>query len=432
MRYEPVDKKIFVENRERFAGRVKPRSIAVFNSNDVMPKSADGTLPFVQNSDFFYMSGIDQEESILVVFPDAAEEKHREILFITETSEEIAIWHGRKITKPEAREISGIETVCRISEFEKLFRPLVLQAERIYLNTNEHERADTAVETRDARFLKWCMAEFPLHKYERTAPIMHLLRAVKSPAEIDLIRRACEITDKTFRRLLGYVKPGVWEYEIEAEIYHEFLRNRSRGPAFEPIVASGPNSCVLHHVKNDRRCEDGDLLLIDFGAEYANFAADVTRTIPVNGKFTERQRQIYEAVLRIQKAATEMLVPGTTIGEVQKQAVEIVERELIALGLLDADEVKNQDSAKPLYKKYFMHGISHHLGLDVHDYGSKRMKTEHGTVLTCEPGIYVREEGIGVRIENDILITNEGPVDLTEGIPVEADVIENLMRKGKN
>ncbi len=427
MKYEPIDNKLFIGNRERFAECLKPGSIAVFNSNDVMPASADGTRSFIQNTDIFYMSGIDQEESLLVIFPDAVEEKHREILFIRETNDEIAVWHGRKITREEAKTISGVGTVYWTSEFEKIFRPLVLQAERIYLNTNEHERADVAVETRDARFLKWCMAAFPLHKYERIAPVMHSLRAIKSPVEIDLIRRACGITNKTFRRLLGFIKPGIWEFEVEAEIYHEFIRNRSRGPAFESIIASGPNSCILHHVKNDRQCEDGDLLLIDFGAEYANHAADVSRTVPVNGRFTERQRHVYDAVLRIQKAAISMLSPGPSIHEIHKQVSEIVERELIGLGLLDAGEVKNQDKKKPLYKKYFMHGISHHLGLDVHDYGHKHAMIEHGMILTCEPGIYIRDEGIGVRIENDILVTNDGAVDLTVEIPVEAENIEDLM-----
>ncbi len=371
MRYLPIKKELFIQNREKFVKHLKPYSVAVFNSNDIMPTSADGIMSFVQNTDIFYLSGIDQEETILVICPDAEEEKHREILFIKETNERIATWEGHKLTKEQASDISGIKTVYWLSEFDKIFRPLIIESGNIYLNTNEHLRADLTVETRDARFLEWCRKVFPLHKYERLAPVMHELRAVKSPVEIELIQHACNITEKAFHRLLRFIKPGVWEFEIEAEIFHEFITNRSRGPAYSSVIASGPNSCVLHYITNDRQCKDGDILLIDFGAEYAGYASDITRTVPVNGRFSKRQKDVYNAVLRVQKAAIEMLSPGNTLEEYNKEIGKITEKELISLGLLDSDEVKKQDEDKPLFKKYFMHGTSHHPGLDVHDFGSK-------------------------------------------------------------
>jgi Xaa-Pro aminopeptidase len=429
MKYLPIDSSLFIQNRQKFAAALKPNAIAVFNSNDIMPTSADGVRSFIQNTDFFYLSGIDEEESILVIFPDAGEEKHREILFIKETSEEIAVWEGPKYSKEDASKISGIKTVCWTREFEKVFNGVVFEADRIYLNTNEHLRADIAVETRNARFLKWCKRHYPLHKYERAAPIMQRLRPVKSRIEVELIKQACSITEKAFLRLLDFIRPGVWEFEIEAEIYHAFLTHRSRRPAYRPIVASGPNACILHYVQNHRQCADGDLLLMDFGAEYANYASDLTRTVPVNGKFTPRQKEIYNAVLRVQKAAVQMLEPGKSFETYNKAVGFVMEKELIGLGLLDAEAVKHQNPDDPLYKQYFMHGISHHLGLDVHDLGSKYRKFEDGMVLTCEPGIYIKAEGIGVRLENDIIITKNGPVDLMGTTPVEAEEIEDLMNK---
>jgi Xaa-Pro aminopeptidase len=396
-----------------------------------MPTSADGTHPFVQQTDTFYLSGIDQEETVLVICPDAPDEKQKEILFIKETNEQIATWEGQKYTKEQAQDISGIKTIRWTSELYTILRTLVVQSENIYLNTNEHLRAAVTVETRDMRFVRWCRQAFPLHNYERLAPIMHDLRAVKSSLEIELIKEVCDITEKAFRRLLGFIQPGVWEYEVEAEIVHEFMRNRSRGPAFETIVASGIDSCTLHYVRNDKQCNDGDLVLIDFGAEYANFASDVTRTVPVNGKFSKRQKEVYNAVLKIQKAAIKMLKPGNTLEKYQKDVSKLVEAELIRLGVLKKAEVKKQSEDSPLYKKFFPHGTSHHLGLDVHDYGDKYRKFVPGMVLTCEPGIYIRDEAIGVRIENDILITKNEPIDLTETIPREAEEIEALMNQGK-
>ncbi|MDH4205171.1 MAG: aminopeptidase P family protein [Desulfobacteraceae bacterium] len=429
MKYLPIDSSLFIQNRQRFAAGLKANAIAVLNSNDVMPTSADGVRSFIQNTDLFYLSGIDEQESILVIFPDAREEKYREILFIKETNEEIALWEGPKYSKEEASKISGIKTVYWTREFEKIFRSLVFEADRIYLNSNEHIRADVFVETRDTRFLKWCKKNYPLHKYERSSPIMHHIRPIKSKIEVELIKQACNTTEKAFLRLLGFIRPGIWEFEIEAEIYHEFITNRSRGPAYSPIVASGANACILHYVKNSRQCKDGDLVLMDFGAEYANYASDLTRTIPVNGKFTPRQKEIYNAVLRVQKAAIQMLTTGNTFETYNKDIGVIMEKELIELGLLDAKAVENQNPDDPLYKQYFMHSASHHLGLDVHDVGSKYRKFEEGMVLTCEPGIYIKAEGIGIRLENDILITKDGPVDLMENIPIEAEEIEDLMNK---
>lgn len=429
MKYTPIDKKLFINNRKNLMEKIKPKSIAILNSNDIMPISADGTYPFVQHTDFFYFTGIEQEKSILMMCPGAKEKIHRVVLFILETNEEIAIWEGEKYSKEQATEISGIQTVYGLSEFEKVFRTLVFDCECIYLNTNEHIRADVTVETRENRFLKWCMETYPLHKYERLAPIMHDLRAVKSDIEVELIRQACIITEKTFRRLLQFIRPGVWEFEIEAEICHEFLRNRSNSPAYPSVIASGKNSCVLHYVKNDQQCQNGDILLMDFGAEYAHYTSDVTRTIPVNGKFSKRQKDVYNAVHRIQKAAIAMLRPGNTLEEYNQAVVNLVQGELIQLGLLDANAIKNEPEDNPLYKKYFMHGISHHLGLDVHDYGSKYRRFEPGMIFTCEPGIYIREEGIGIRLENDILITEKGPADLTKDVPIEIDEIEMLMNE---
>ncbi|QTA82397.1 Aminopeptidase family protein [Desulfonema limicola] len=427
MKYLPVNKDLFIQNREKLAKLLKPGSAAVLNSNDIMPSSADSIRRFVQHTDIFYLTGIDQEESILLICPDAKEDKHKEILFIRETSEKTAVWEGQKYTKEQGSEISGIKTVYWTSSFNEVFRELAFESEHIYLNTNEHLRADIVVETRDARFLKWCKQAYPLHKYERLAPIMNHLRAVKSDIEVELIKTACNITNKAFRRLLKFIKPGVWEYEIEAEIWHEFMKNRSRGPAYDSIIASGSDSCILHYIKNDKQCMDQDLVLMDFGAEYANYTSDLTRTIPVNGRFTDRQKDVYNSVLRVHDQAADMLRPGNTIKEYQENVVKIMEKELIGLGLLDAGQVKNQDKQKPLYKKYFMHGTSHHLGLDVHDYGNKYRPFEPGMVLSCEPGIYIKDEGFGIRIENNILITEDKPVNLMADIPVQAGEIEDLM-----
>ena len=429
MRYLPLASDLFVQNRKRFCSRLKSCSLAVFQANDIMPTNADGTMAFRQNSDLFYLSGIDQEESILLLFPDAKDARNHEILFLRETNEHILTWEGYKLTKEQAQAVSGIKTIYWLSEFKQVFNALMAECEHVYLNTNEHLRAVVEVETREARFVKWCREAYPLHQYMRSAPIMHYLRAVKSDIEIEQIKKACSITQKAFLRLLKFIKPGVMEYEIEAELVHEFIRNRSRGPAYGSIIASGLNACILHYVDNNRACKDGDVVLMDFGAEYANYASDLTRSVPVNGKFTPRQKEVYNAVLHVLKTARNMLVPGNTLDQYHSFVGTVMQNELIKLGLLDAGDVKNQDPEKPLYKKYFMHGTSHHLGLDVHDVGNKFRPFEAGMVFTCEPGIYIREEGLGIRLENDILITSNGPVDLMHDIPIEADDIERMMQE---
>jgi Xaa-Pro aminopeptidase len=427
MKYLPVNAKLFVDNRKRLAAMMKPGALAVFNSNDVMPTNADGHMVFRQNNDLFYLSGIDQEESILVLFPHAHDPAHREVLFLRETNETIAIWEGAKHSKKSAHEASGIKTVYWLQHFDKVFKSLVCEAESVYLNTNEHLRAVIETETRDARFIKWFKDHYPLHPIDRIAPLMHQVRSVKSGLEIELLQTACDITEKGFRRVLNFVKPGVWEYEIEAEFVHEFIRNRSRGFSYTPIIASGANACVLHYIDNNLQCKEGDVILLDVGAEYANYAADMTRCIPVSGKFTERQLQVYNAVLRVMKEAMQMLRPGTMLADYHKEVGKVMERELLQLGLISDTDVKNQDPDWPAYKKYFMHGTSHFLGLDVHDVGLWHKPIQPGMVFTVEPGIYIREEGLGIRLENDIMVTESAPKDLMANIPLEAKDIEDLM-----
>lgn len=427
MRYHPLEKDLYITNRKRFIQELNPNSIAIFNSNDIMPTNADGTMPFRQNNDLFYLSGIDQEESILVIYPDFHNKKLREILFLKETNENIAIWEGHKYTKDEATETSGIDSVQWLSQFNSVLNVLMAESEYVYLNTNEHIRAEVDVETRDMRFMKWCKEKYPLHKYERVAPIMHKLRAIKSAPEIEALQIACDITEKGFRRILQFVKPGVMEYEIEAEYIHEFIRNRSRGFAYTPIVASGFNACVLHYIDNSQECKKGDVLLMDVGAEYANYNADMTRSIPVSGKFTKRQKDVYNAVLRVKREAMKMLTPGNSIPEYHKEVGNIMEKELVGLGLLDKTDIKKQDPLNPAYKKYFMHGTSHQIGLDVHDVGNVYQKMQPGMVFTVEPGIYIREENLGIRLENDVVITDNGIFDLMQNIPIEAGEIEELM-----
>ena len=429
MRYHILPSKLFTDNRNRFTKELKSGSLAAFNSNDIMPTSADGSMLFIQQTDIFWLSGIDQEESILLIFPDSKLAEHKEILFLKETSAEIAIWEGEKLTKQRATEISGIKTVYWLSQFKTIFRSLICECGHVYLNTNEHLRAVPEVETRDSRFIKWCKESYPLHEYVRVQPIMHKLRAIKSKEEVELMQTACDITEKGFRRLLGFVKPGVWEYEIEAELVHEFVRNRSRGFAYGPIIASGFNACVLHYVDNNKQCKAGDVILLDVAAEYANYASDLSRSLPVSGKFTKRQKNVYNAVLRVMKGATSLLKPGNNIIDYHEAVGKMMEEELIKLRLLRLSAVKKQDPKNPLYKKYFMHGTSHFLGLDVHDYGNRYRKFEAGMVFTCEPGIYIREENLGIRLENDILLTKNGNIDLMKNIPIEAEEIEELMNK---
>lgn len=429
MKYNPIGKDLFVLNRNNFKKNLKSKSVAIFNSNDIMPTSADGTMPFLQDASIFYLSGIDQEESILLLAPDFPDEKFREILFLKETSEEIAIWEGHKYTIEEAKETSGVRTVMWLDKFESTLYTILAESENIYLDTNEHIRNGSEVETRNARFSKWCKDKYPLYNYERSAPILYDLRCIKSQLEIDMLQHACDITEIGFRRVLEVIKPGVWEYELEAEFAYEFLRNRSRGFAYEPIIASGASACVLHYTVNNQQCHDGDAILFDVGAEYANYNADMTRVVPVNGRFSKRQRAVYDAVLRVKNEATQLLVSGNAIPEYHKAVGEIMEKELLALGLIDKTDIKNQNPDWPAYKKYFMHGTSHHLGLNVHDVASIYKKFEPGMVFTVEPGIYIQEEGIGVRLEDDVVITENGHHNLMRNIPIEVEEIENLMNK---
>lgn len=424
MKYLKINNNLFVENRIKFKNRLKKNTLAIFNSNDVMPTNADGTMPFYQNSDLFWLSGIDQEESLLVIFPDNDTEK--EILFLKETNEHIAIWEGEKLNKKEAYNVSGISTVYWLSELENKLKELIDKCDGVYLNKNMHSRSTSEVETRDDRFRENFISAYEKNIYE-SAPIMHELRSQKSEIEINLIQNACNITEKGVRRILPMIKPGVMEYEIEAELMHEFLKNRSSGFAYQPIIGSGRNSCVLHYIDNNQECKDGEILLMDFGAEYANYSSDLTRTVPVNGRFTNRQKSVYNSVLYVMKEATKMLRPGTLFKEYNIEIGKIMESELINLKLLDSHDVRKQDPKNPLYRKYFMHGTSHYLGLDVHDVGSFEWPMREGMVFTCEPGIYILEEELGIRLENDILITSKGPDDLMKNIPIEVEEIEELM-----
>ncbi|WP_111706907.1 aminopeptidase P family protein [Lutibacter citreus] len=428
MKYAPIKNQLFKKNRAKFVAQMKPKSIAVFNSNDTFTTGADSALPFEQSRDLFYLSGADQEESILVLFPDAIDPNHREILFLTETSKLIEIWYGAKYSKEEATEVSGIKTIYWLSEFEKTFYDLMTEAESVYFNTNEHYRQSVKIETREDRFIKKCKNDYPAHKWEKSGQIMQAIRGVKEPEEIEQMQTACEITNKGFRRILPFVKPGIMEYEIEAEYMHEFLRARSKGFAYTPIIASGYSACVLHYIENNKMCKDGDMLLMDVGAEYANYSSDMTRTIPVNGRFTERQKAVYNAVLRVKNEATKMLVPGNLWGEYHKEIGKIMTSELIDLGLISKADVENEDPNWPAYKKYFMHGTSHHLGLDTHDYGALKTPMKANMVFTVEPGIYIPEENMGIRIEDDVVIQKNGnPFNLMRNIPIEVEEIEDLM-----
>jgi Xaa-Pro aminopeptidase len=428
-RYSKIPNQLFIQNRNNFKEHLKPNSIAIFFSNDIMPTNADGAMGFKQNSDLFYLSGIDQEESILVIFPDAKDEKHKEILFLRETNETIAIWEGEKLTKEQATEISGIKTIYWTHQFEQILRTLMYQAEYVYLNSNEHLRKYIETETAQDRWNKKIMQNYPLHKYERAAPILFKLRTIKHSIEIDLIQQSCNITEKAFRRILKFVKPGVWEYEIEAEMLHETIINRSKGFAYSPIIASGRNACVLHYVENNKQCQDGEVILIDVGAEYANYASDMTRCIPVNGKFTKRQKEVYNSVLFVLKEASKLLRPGMTFEKYNAEVGRLMTEELLKLKLLTKEDIQKQTPEKLAYKKYFMHGTSHFLGLDVHDVGFFYEPMQAGMVFTCEPGIYIPEENLGIRLENDILITQNGQINLMQNIPIEAEEIETLMNE---
>jgi Xaa-Pro aminopeptidase len=428
MKYHPINNQLFIKNRAKFTAQMKSKSIAIFNSNDTFTTGADSTLPFEQHSDIFYLSGADQEESILLLFPDAIDENHREILFLTETSKLIEIWYGAKYSKEEAQQVSGIKTIYWLSEFDKVFFDLMTEAESVYFNTNEHYRQAVELESREDRFIKKCKTDFPAHKWEKSNQILQEIRGVKEPEELEILQTACDLTNKGFRRVLPFVKPGIMEYEIEAEFMHEFLRNRSKGFAYTPIIAAGYSACVLHYIENNKECKDGDMLLMDVGAEYANYSSDMTRTIPVNGRFTDRQKAVYNAVLRVKNEATKMLAPGVLWAEYQKEVGKIMSSELLGLGLIDKADVKNEDPNWPAYKKYFMHGTSHHMGLDTHDYGQLKLPMKANMVFTVEPGIYIPEENMGIRIEDDVVVQENGlPINLMKNIPIEVEEIEDLM-----
>ena len=431
MKYHQIDGELFIANRAKFIQHMTSNTLAVFNSNDIYPVSSDATMPFQQHRDIFYLSGVDQEESILVLFPTASNPAHREVLFLRETNETIAIWEGEKLTKAKALETSGIKTVYWLNQFPTIFKQLMAEAQGIYLNTNEHLRANTEVETREDRFIKQVKIDYPAHQVYKSAPILHKTRSIKEAVELALMQTACDITENGFRRVLGFVKPGVWEYEIEAEFAHEFLRNRSQGFAYTPIIASGKNACVLHYIENNQQCQAGDVMLLDVGAEYANYSSDLTRCIPVNGRFTPRQKAVYNAVLHVKNEATKLLVPGTIMAEYHKQVGTLMEEQLVNLGLISLEDIKNQDAAWPAYKKYFMHGTSHFLGLDTHDVGLWHEPIQANMVFTVEPGIYIPAEGLGIRLEDDVVVqANGAPHNLMRNIPIEAEAIEELMNRG--
>jgi Xaa-Pro aminopeptidase len=427
MKYQPLKSKLYSRNRANFSKALQPNAIAIFHSNDMMPRTGDAFHKFRQNSDLLYLSGLDQEEVVVVLFPDCPNENWREVVFTKKTNEHIAIWEGEKYTKVQARKVSGIQSIYWLEDMDRILTEMIILSSVIYLNGNENYRFSSPVLYKDLRFLEDLKKSFPFHRIERAQPIMKRLRMVKSKHEIAAIQKAADLTEKAFRRVLEFIKPGVMEYEIEAEITHEFLRNAATGHAYEPIIASGANACVLHYLENNKPCEYGDMLLMDFGAEYANYTADMTRTIPVSGQFTKRQKQVYKAVLKVMKASIEMLRPGTNINAYHKEVGKIMESQLIKIGLLDKTDVKNQSKDNPLYRQYFMHGTSHHLGLDVHDIGNFFVDIQPGMVFTCEPGIYIRQEGLGIRLEDDILVTDDNPINLMKNIPIEIEEIEEIM-----
>ena len=429
MKYHKIERELFIKNRANFTSQMKSNSLAVFNSNDIYPISADSTMPFEQHRDIFYLSGVDQEESVLVLFPDCPNESLREVLFVRETNAHIAVWEGEKLTKEAALETSGIKNVHWLQDLDKVLFEMSTYCHTFYINTNEHYRANVETETREDRFTKTLLAKYPAHSVAKSNPILQRLRSVKDPIELKLMQNACDITEKGFRRILGFTKPGVWEYEIEAELIHEFMKNRSKGFAYTPIIASGNNANVLHYTENNQQCKSGDLILLDTAAEYANYASDLTRTIPVSGTFSDRQRAVYNAVNHVKKEATNMLVPGNFWKEYHEEVGKLMTSELLKLGLLDKADVQNEDKNWPAYKKYFMHGTSHHIGLDTHDYGLLYEKMEANNVFTVEPGIYLPKEGFGIRLEDDVVIQEHGtPFNLMGNIPIEAEEIEDLMQ----
>ena len=429
MRQASVNPRIFTDNRQRFIKKMKPGSIAIFNSNDELPTNGDALHPFRQNSDLYWLTGIIQEDTMLVLFPDNPDKKFREVLVLVRPNEVKEKWDGRRHRKEEATALSGISTIVWLDSLDGILQPMIHLAETIYLNTNENDRKANLVPVRDYRFASEMRARYPLHHYERSARIMKELRAVKSKLEIEVMQQAIDITEKTFRRLLKFIRPGVWEHEIEAEIYHEFIRNRSSGPAYGSIIASGDRARTLHYVANNQQCLDGEMILMDFGAEYGGYAADLTRTIPVNGKFTKRQKEVYNACLDLHNYCKTILKPGITIVDYHDKVGGQATVQFLKIGLISKADVKNEDPENRAYRKYLYHGISHHLGIDVHDLGTRTSPVQAGMVFTIEPGIYIEEEQMGVRIENNVWITKTGHVDLMKNIPIKVEEIEKLMKQ---
>ncbi|PLX01854.1 MAG: X-Pro aminopeptidase [Marinilabiliales bacterium] len=431
MRYLPIDKQLFVDNRKNFSKQIKENSMAIFFSADQSPRNGDQFHAFRQQSDLFYLCGIDQEKSILIIAPDHPNKTLRECLFLLKTNEIIAKWEGHKYTKEEAKSCSGIESIFWLEDLDFNMNEIMSEVDNVYLNRNEYPKFFPEVEEKNHREGDAIKSKFPLHNYFRSAPIMAQLRGVKSDIEKKLIEKACNITDVAFRKVLETTKPGMYEFDIQAEVDYVFTKNRANGHGYAPIIASGKNACVLHYIENNDEFKDGDLLLMDFGAEYANYTADMSRTIPVNGKFTKRQKQCYNAVLDVFKELKKLYVKGNSSTLINEKANELMGKEMVKLGLFTEKDIEKQDKENPLYKKYFMHGVCHPIGLDVHDIGSKHRTFEPGMILTLEPGIYIEEENIGIRIENDILITEGAPVDMMKNIPIEVEEIESLMNKGK-
>ena len=428
MRYKPLNSSIYNRNRLNFMNQMKEDSMAIFNSNDIYPVSADSELPFEQHRDIFHLTGIDQEETILILYPSSKDSKTRENLFIRKSDEHTKIWEGEKLTKQLASELSGIESVYFVEDFKNILHSISSKIDTFYINKNEHYRANSPVETREDRFISWLLKKYPAHKVEKSNPILQRLRSIKHLDEINQIKKACQITKKGFDRVLKFIKPGVWEYQIEAEFIHEFINNSSKGFAYSPIIASGLDNNVLHYVKNNKQCKDGELILMDVGAEYGNYSSDMTRTIPVSGRFSKRQREVYNSVLNVKNEATKLLKVGNNWKTFHEQVGEIMTKELLNIRLIDKVDIKNETKKNPAYKKYFMHGTSHHLGLDTHDYGLLEDPFQENMVFTVEPGIYLPREGFGVRLEDDVVIKSKGePINLMVDIPIEAEEIEDIM-----
>lgn len=431
MKYLPINSNLYIQNRKRFMKKMKPGSVAIFPANLEMPTNGDALYTYQPNSDVVWLSGIVQEKSMVILFPDNPDKSAREVLVLLRPNADVEKWYGHKLRKEEATAISGIQNVQWIDSIDPVLQVMMHHADNVYLNSNENDRLDTSLMRTDLHFVRSMMERFPLHNYERAARIMKEVRGIKTKDEIEVVKQAVDITHKAFRRVMNFIKPGVMEYEIEAEITHEFLRNRATKHAYDCIIASGDSARVLHYVENNRECKDGDLILMDFGAEYGNYASDLTRTIPVNGKFSKRQKEVYNAVLHVHNYAKRILKPGISVVDYTDKVGAEMEKQCVKLGLLTKTDIKNQDPANPAYRKYLYHGISHHMGVDVHDLGTRTKPVQAGMLFTVEPGLYIEEEQMGIRIENDIWLTKTGHIDLFKGIPITVEEIEACMKQKK-